>query len=230
EIPTPQVGAASQRAAADPTSHGKAERWPVAPSNASAGKATRRTRAGAHPAACAGTPGSSAPRPMATAGAGSTTSAATPPRPWHDRHSTRRSGARATTQTAPVQTTQAIRALALGASADAQPAAGPLARPPANQQGTPAANHRPLPPTAPASPPRPYLGPFHVSSSGRLPLQQLDDQLTQHGRKDGKLGGLGPRTIRQVHLCLHQALGYAMKWHDLPANPAADAEPPAVPA
>src|SRR4030095_3228699 len=31
-----------------------------------------------------------------------------------------------------------------------------------------------------------------------------------------------------VHLCLHQALGYAMKWHDLPANPAADAEPPAV--
>jgi integrase len=67
-----------------------------------------------------------------------------------------------------------------------------------------------------------------VSSLGTLHIQQLYDQLTQHGRKDGKLGGLGPRTIRQVHLCLHQALGYAMKWHDLPANPAADAEPPAV--
>jgi integrase len=31
-----------------------------------------------------------------------------------------------------------------------------------------------------------------------------------------------------VYLCLHQALGYAMKWHDLPTNPAIDAEPPAV--
>lgn len=61
-------------------------------------------------------------------------------------------------------------------------------------------------------------------------MQRHYDQLAQHGRKDGKAGGLGPRTIRQVHLCLHQALGYAMKWHDLTANPAADAEPPAIPA
>jgi integrase len=61
-----------------------------------------------------------------------------------------------------------------------------------------------------------------------LHIQQLYDQLARHGRKDGKPGGLGPRTIRQVHLCLRQALGYAMKWHDLRANPAADAEPPAV--
>jgi hypothetical protein len=75
---------------------------------------------------------------------------------------------------------------------------------------------------------RPYLGTLPISSLGTLHIQQLYDQLTQHGRKDGKPGGLGPRTIRQVHLCLHQALGYAMKWHDLPANPAADAEPPAV--
>jgi hypothetical protein len=74
-------------------------------------KATRRPRAGAHPAACAGTPGSSTPPP--TAGAGSTTWAATPPELRHERCSTRRSGARATTRTATVQTTQAIRALAL---------------------------------------------------------------------------------------------------------------------
>ncbi|HEY2957386.1 MAG TPA: tyrosine-type recombinase/integrase [Actinomycetota bacterium] len=59
-------------------------------------------------------------------------------------------------------------------------------------------------------------------------MQRLYDHLAQQGRKDGKAGGLGPRTIRQVHLCLHQALGYAMKWHNLPANPAADAEPPAI--
>jgi integrase len=77
---------------------------------------------------------------------------------------------------------------------------------------------------------RPYLGILSVSALGTLHIQRLYDQLAQHGRKDGKRGGLGPRTIRQVHLCLHQALGYAMRWHDLPANPAADAEPPAVPA
>jgi integrase len=59
-------------------------------------------------------------------------------------------------------------------------------------------------------------------------VQRLYDHLAQDARKDGKTGGLHPRTIRQVHLCLHQALGYAMKWHDLPTNPAADAEPPAV--
>jgi integrase len=75
---------------------------------------------------------------------------------------------------------------------------------------------------------RPYLGEHIVSSLGTLHIQQLYDHLAQDGHKDGKTGGLGPRTIRQVHLCLHQALGYAMKWHDLPTNPAADAEPPAV--
>jgi hypothetical protein len=61
-------------------------------------------------------------------------------------------------------------------------------------------------------------------------VQRLYDQLAHHGRKDGKAGGLGSRTIRQLHLCLHQALSYAMQWHDLATNPAADAEPPALPA
>jgi integrase len=75
---------------------------------------------------------------------------------------------------------------------------------------------------------RPYLGTLLVSALTTLQVQRLYDHLAQDGRKDGKAGGLGPRTIRQVHLCLHQALGYAMKWHDLPANPATDAEPPAI--
>jgi integrase len=77
---------------------------------------------------------------------------------------------------------------------------------------------------------RPYLGTVPLTALSTLRVQRLYDQLAQHGRKDGKAGGLGPRTIRQLHLCLHQALSYAMKWHGLPANPAADAEPPAVPA
>jgi integrase len=77
---------------------------------------------------------------------------------------------------------------------------------------------------------RPYLGQHPISALGTLHIQQLYDQLARDGRKDGKPGGLGPRTIREIHLCLRQALGYAMKWHDLPINPAADAEPPAIPA
>jgi integrase len=76
---------------------------------------------------------------------------------------------------------------------------------------------------------RPYLGTLPVSTLSTLQIQQLYDHLAHHGRKDRQPGGLGPRTIRLIHLCLHQALGYAMKWHDLPANPAADAEPPAIP-
>jgi integrase len=77
---------------------------------------------------------------------------------------------------------------------------------------------------------RPYLGTLPLSALSTLQVQRLYDQLAQDGRKDGTAGGLGPRTIRQAHLCLHQALTYAMKWHDLPLNPAADAEPPAIPA
>lgn len=75
---------------------------------------------------------------------------------------------------------------------------------------------------------RPYLGALPLSALSTLQVQRLYDQLAHHGRKDGKAGGLGSRTIRQLHLCLHQALSYAMKWHDLATNPAADAEPPAI--
>ena len=77
---------------------------------------------------------------------------------------------------------------------------------------------------------RPDLGTLPLSALSTLQVQRLYDQLAHHGRKDGKAGGLGSRTIRQLHLCLHQALSYAMKWHDLATNPAADAEPPALPA
>ena len=77
---------------------------------------------------------------------------------------------------------------------------------------------------------RPYLGKHPITSLGTLQIQQLYDQLTRDGRRDGKPGGLHPRTIRQVHHCLHLALSYGVKWHGLPANVASDAEPPALPA
>ena len=77
-----------------------------------------------------------------------------------------------------------------------------------------------------------WLSHLQANKAVRLRTVGRYRQLTEHHvrRKDGKAGGLGPRTIRQLHLCLHQALSYAMKWHDLATNPAADAEPPALPA
>jgi Phage integrase, N-terminal SAM-like domain len=47
---------------------------------------------------------------------------------------------------------------------------------------------------------RPYLGTLPLSALSTLQVQRLYDQLARDGRKDGKAGGLGPRTIRQVHL------------------------------
>jgi integrase len=76
---------------------------------------------------------------------------------------------------------------------------------------------------------RPYLGERPITSLGTLHVQELYNQLARAGRKDGKPGGLHPRTIRQVHRCLQLALGYAVKWHGLPTNVATDAEPPALP-
>jgi hypothetical protein len=76
---------------------------------------------------------------------------------------------------------------------------------------------------------RPYLGTLPLSALSTLQIQRLYDHLAHRGRKDGKPGGLHPRTIRELHHCLHQALAYARRWHHLPANPADDAEPPALP-
>jgi integrase len=77
---------------------------------------------------------------------------------------------------------------------------------------------------------RPYLGTLPLSALSTLQIQRLYDHLAHQGRKDHKPGGLHPRTIRELHHCLHQALAYARRWHHLPANPADDAEPPALPA
>jgi integrase len=48
------------------------------------------------------------------------------------------------------------------------------------------------------------------------------------GRKDGKDGGLSPRSVGHMHRVLKQALGQAVKWQDLTRNPADAVEPPMV--
>jgi hypothetical protein len=49
------------------------------------------------------------------------------------------------------------------------------------------------------------------------------------GRRDGKDGGLSPRSVGHMHRVFKQALGQAVKWQDLIRNPADAVDPPMVP-
>ncbi len=69
-----------------------------------------------------------------------------------------------------------------------------------------------------------------------VPLQKLTPvhftdlyaRLLAEGRRDGRPGGLSPRTVGHVHRALHRALHQAVRWRLLATNPAGDLElPPA---
>src|SRR5439155_10596281 len=64
----------------------------------------------------------------------------------------------------------------------------------------------------------PGLGSMPLSALAPLHLQALYGELL--GR------GLSAGTVRNLHLVLTQALGQAVKWRLLPANPAAGTQPP----
>lgn len=60
---------------------------------------------------------------------------------------------------------------------------------------------------------------------------QISDAYTAalaNGRKDGKEGGLSPRTVGHMHRVLKQALSQAVKWELMPRNPADAVDPPKV--
>ena len=74
----------------------------------------------------------------------------------------------------------------------------------------------------------PLLGAVHLT---KLKPAQISDAYTTAlvgGRKDGKEGGLSPRSVGHMHRVLKQALGQAVKWQDLSRNPADAVEPPKV--
>lgn len=73
---------------------------------------------------------------------------------------------------------------------------------------------------------------------GDYPLYQITQDMVQEyyqslqhngARKDGKRGGLSPKTIRNHHMLLKDFFAYAMKKYKLPANPAEDTSRPEVP-
>jgi integrase len=80
-----------------------------------------------------------------------------------------------------------------------------------------------------------YLRLHVLPRIGAVPLQALDAGtlnklysalLAEGGRRDGKPGGLSPRTVRYLHTILHRALKDAVAWGRLVRNTAEAARPP----
>lgn len=75
-----------------------------------------------------------------------------------------------------------------------------------------------------------------IPGLGGIPLQQLDApmlnrfyaDLLEHGRKDGKPGGLSARTVRYIHTIVGRALREAVDWDKLVKNVAPKAGPPSA--
>lgn len=73
---------------------------------------------------------------------------------------------------------------------------------------------------------KPALGGLQLSQLRPLHLQQYYTTALREGRKDGKPGGLSPRTVLHHHRVLHEALDQAVRWQLLARNPADAVEPP----
>jgi len=79
-----------------------------------------------------------------------------------------------------------------------------------------------------------YVNIHIVPRIGGIGLQQLNAgvlnrfyaDLLDHGRLDGKPGGLSPRTVRYIHTIIGRALREAVAWDRLTRNVAQAAQPP----
>lgn len=79
-----------------------------------------------------------------------------------------------------------------------------------------------------------YLHRHVIPRIGGIPLQQLDAgvlnklyaDLLDHGRLDGKPGGLSARTVRYIHTIIGRALREAVAWDRVARNVAQAAQPP----
>ncbi|MCE5255000.1 MAG: site-specific integrase [Actinomycetia bacterium] len=74
----------------------------------------------------------------------------------------------------------------------------------------------------------PAIGGMRVQDLTPTHLNSLYKRLLVHGRADGK-GGLRPKTVRNIHICLHRALTYAVRTNLVVRNVASNASPPRQP-
>jgi integrase len=72
----------------------------------------------------------------------------------------------------------------------------------------------------------PRLGSVKVGKLSALQLQELYADLLRSGRRDGRPGGLSPRTVRYCHTLLVAVLGWAVRSGVVSRNVAQATEPP----
>ncbi len=75
----------------------------------------------------------------------------------------------------------------------------------------------------------PTIGDLQLKTLETVHLSDLYAMLQRQGRRDGKPGGLHPRTIGHVHRALHRMLRQAVRWNFIAQNPATDIELPSIP-
>jgi integrase len=75
----------------------------------------------------------------------------------------------------------------------------------------------------------PTIGGLQLKQVQPLHLSDLYVRLLQRGRRDGRPGGLKPRTVGHVHRAIHRMLKQAVRWRLIAINPASDLELPTQP-
>jgi integrase len=75
----------------------------------------------------------------------------------------------------------------------------------------------------------PTIGGMQLKALQPPDLSSLHARLLREGRRDGKAGGLHPRTVGHLHRALHRMLKQAVRWQIIARNPAADLELASVP-
>ncbi|MBR0760750.1 tyrosine-type recombinase/integrase [Bradyrhizobium japonicum] len=74
----------------------------------------------------------------------------------------------------------------------------------------------------------PALGAMILTKVRPVHIGEAYSAALKDGRKDGRSGGLAPRTVGHMHRVLKQALSQAVKWELLARNPADAVDPPKV--
>lgn len=74
----------------------------------------------------------------------------------------------------------------------------------------------------------PALGAVRLVNLRPMQISEAYSDALTSGRKDGKEGGLSPRTVGHMHRVLKQALSQALRWKELTHNPADAVDPPKI--
>ena len=75
---------------------------------------------------------------------------------------------------------------------------------------------------------RPFFGDLRLLDVTEDVMQQFYTFKTHNGRADGKDGGLSPKSIKNLHVVLHAALGKAVQLKKIPIDPSKGTERPRV--